>query len=104
MIVKYYRDKNNDEPFISWLARIKDKITKVRIQQRLRRIELGNFGDHKSVGEGVWELRLSFGPGYRIYYGLQNDKVVILLCGGDKKTQKSDVKRAQEHWKEYMES
>ena len=68
---------------------------------RLDRVSLGNFGDHKSVGEGVYELRLSFGPGYRIYYGLAGEHVVLLLAGGAKGKQTKDIRTAQKLWKSY---
>lgn len=71
-----------------------DGATRGRIRQRIARIRLGNFGDARSVGEGVQELRIHFGPGYRIYFGREGDAVVILLCGGDKGTQDRDIRRA----------
>jgi len=67
----------------------------------LTRIELGNLADHKSVGAGVWELRLDFGPGYRIYFGKDGDRLVILLGGGTKKRQQKDIETAKDLWQEY---
>lgn len=100
-ITETYRDKNGDEPFTLWINSLKDPVTKARIQQRIRRIEEGNFGDHQSVGKGVWELKLDFGPGYRVYYAFKNETVVILLCGGSKKLQQRDIDQAQKYWAEY---
>jgi putative addiction module killer protein len=74
------------------------------VRARLNRIRLGNFGDCKSVGSGVEELRIDFGPGYRIYYGREGQLVVILLCGGSKGTQARDILRAQKYWKEYLDA
>lgn len=74
------------------------------VRARLNRIRLGNFGDCKSVGNGVEELRIDFGPGYRIYFGRQGLLAVILLCGGDKKTQARDIATAQKYWKEYLDA
>jgi putative addiction module killer protein len=74
------------------------------IRARLNRIRLGNFGDCKSVGGGVEELRIDFGPGYRVYYGREGARVVVLLCGGDKKMQGRDILTAQRHWKEYLDA
>ena len=71
---------------------------------RLNRIRLGNFGDCKRVGGGVEELRIDFGPGYRIYYGRRGSLLVVLLCGGDKGTQARDILTAQKHWKEYLDA
>ena len=74
------------------------------VRARLNRIRLGNFGDCKAVGGGVEELRIDFGPGYRIYYGREGQLAVILLCGGSKGTQARDILRAQKHWKEYLDA
>ena len=72
------------------------------VRARLNRIRLGNFGDCKSVGRGVEELRIDFGPGYRLYYGRQGSTVVVLLGGGDKRTQTRDIRIAQKFWEEYL--
>jgi putative addiction module killer protein len=81
--------------FSAWLRRLKDAEAAARIIARLRRMELGNPGDVQSVGEGVMEMRIAYGPGYRVYYVNRGARVVILLCGGDKRTQRQDIKRAQ---------
>lgn len=85
-------------PFQEWLNNL-DVVIRTRIKVRLDRLELGNFGDHSSLGDGVAELRLFFGAGYRIYYAEQ-DEIIILLCGGNKKTQKHDIKLAKSYFKE----
>ncbi len=82
--------------FSGWLHRLKDANAVARIVARVRRMELGNPGDTKSVGRGVMEMRIDYGPGYRIYYARRGAEVVILLCGGDKRGQRRDIKRAQE--------
>jgi len=74
------------------------------VRSRLNRIRLGNFGDCKSVGGGVEELRIDFGPGYRVYYGREGALVVVLLCGGSKKSQARDIVTAQRQWKEYLDA
>jgi putative addiction module killer protein len=74
------------------------------VRALLNRIRLGNFGDCKSVGGGVEELRIDFGPGYRAYYGREGSSVVILLCGGCKGTQNRDIPRAQRYWKEHLDA
>lgn len=104
MIVKIYRDKNSVEPYTKWINSFKDFKTKARIQQRIRRIEIGNLGVKKSLGKGVWELKFDFGAGYRIYYGVEGNEIIILLAGGNKKTQEQDILTAQKLWKEYKES
>ena len=74
---------------------------RVRIDARLLRVRLGNLGDAKSVGDGVHELRVSFGPGYRVYFGVDGPRIVVLLMGGDKSSQRSDIRRAKELWASY---
>ncbi len=95
-----YRDKSGIEPFTKWLVGLRDAQTRLRILRRLDRLESGNYGDFKSLKDGVFELRLSFGAGYRVYFGEEGDTVVILLCGGDKSTQDKDIDTAKEYWKE----
>lgn len=95
-----YSTQNGKTPFIEWLQSF-DKKTKAIITSRFNRIELGNYGDCKPVGEGVMELRYSFGPGYRVYFGIDNDKLIILLIGGDKSSQQRDIKKAKEFWQDY---
>jgi putative addiction module killer protein len=84
------------ESFDQWFLSLKDKQTKTRIQARIDRVEDGNFGDHKSIGDGVFELRFFFGSGYRVYYCQRGELIVILLAGGDKSSQASDIKTAIE--------
>jgi len=81
--------------FIEWLTGLRDIQARVRIAKRIDRIAQGNFGDAKSVGDGVSELRFDFGPGYRIYYVRRGNVVMILLCGGDKDSQARDIERAK---------
>lgn len=81
--------------FDRWLRKLRDKEGVQRINDRLDRVAQGNVGDAKSVGGGVSELRLSFGPGYRVYYTERGTTVIVLLCGGDKSSQDGDIKRAQ---------
>jgi putative addiction module killer protein len=81
--------------FSDWLHRLKDVNAVARIVARIRRMELGNPGDARSVGNGVMEMRIAYGPGYRVYYGHRGTEIVILLCGGDKRTQRQDIKRAR---------
>jgi len=82
--------------FKEWLLSLRDAKAKARIAARISRAENGNLGDSKSVGEGVSEMRIDYGPGYRVYYRLRGNVLVILLCGGDKSTQRSDIRRAHE--------
>jgi putative addiction module killer protein len=82
------------ESFSGWLRRLRDANAVARITGRIRRIEMGNPGDTKSVGQGVLEMRIDYGAGYRVYYVHRGAHIVVLLCGGDKRTQKQDIKKA----------
>jgi putative addiction module killer protein len=97
----YYEQDDGRSPFIEWAAALRDKVAKARIATRLRQIESGNFGDSKPVGEGVTELRIHVGAGYRVYCGRHGESWVILLCGGDKDTQTKDISRAKAFWAEW---
>ncbi|MBA4225867.1 MAG: addiction module antitoxin RelB [Hyphomonas sp.] len=88
------------ERFADWLERLRDINARARIAARIRRMELGNFGDAASVGDGVHEMRIHYGPGYRVYFMRQGNEVVILLCGGDKSSQDRDIKSAKDMAKE----
>jgi putative addiction module killer protein len=101
MTVFVYVDKAGKEPFTQWLYRLRDDMARRRILSRLRRLEHGNRGDCKPLQGGVHELRLLFGPGYRIYYGEDGNKLTVLLCGGDKSSQQDDIKRARKYWNDY---
>ncbi len=84
------------EVFDLWFGSLRDRLTARRIQARIDRVEDGNLGDHKSLGEGVFELRIHHGPGYRVYFAQRGEAIVILLAGGDKTTQARDIRIAQE--------
>jgi len=99
--VLFHQLPNGKEPFVDWLNAMKDAKSRRRVLQRLSRLESGNFGDCKPLKDGICELRLHFGSGYRVYYAEQGDTVVILLCGGDKSTQSKDIAKAKEYWKSY---
>lgn len=94
--------ENGHCPFDEWLEALRDRTHRRAVDARLTRIRDGNFGNHKSVGSGVYELRLPKGPGLRVYYGLDGNHNVILLGGGDKSTQVQDVRQAKERWRAYM--
>lgn len=85
------------------MARLKDNEAEMRIDVRLARLELGNPGDVKAVGEGVSELRIDYGPGYRVYFGQVGAAVIILLCAGSKRAQAADIKRAKTYWADYQQ-
>jgi putative addiction module killer protein len=99
-MIELYRYQREDgrEPVTEWLEGLRDKIAQARIRVRLRQVQAGNFGDTEPVGEGVGELRIHVGAGYRVYFGRHGKAVVILLCGGDKNSQAADIKRAKAWW------
>jgi len=90
-----YTLDSGKRPFRDWLDSVGDKAIKNRIWSRLLRLAVGHYGDCEVVGGGVYELKLKFGAGYRIYFGEIGEEVVILLCGGDKSTQKKDIEKAK---------
>jgi putative addiction module killer protein len=99
--IRIYQTKDRESPFEDWLDNLNDFKAKARILQRIDRIELGNFGDCEPVGDGVHELRIDYGPGYRIYFGNDGRVLVILLFGGTKRHQEKDIKKAKEYWQDY---
>ncbi|MEO5355811.1 MAG: type II toxin-antitoxin system RelE/ParE family toxin [Nitrospirae bacterium YQR-1] len=88
-------------PFLDWLDALKDYKGKAKIRVKIDRLSLGNFSDCKSLEDGVHELKVDCGPGYRVYYGQADSNIIILLCGGDKGTQKHDIKKAFSYWEDY---
>ncbi|MFH0739534.1 MAG: type II toxin-antitoxin system RelE/ParE family toxin [bacterium] len=98
MLIKIFQTKSGKEPFIHWLEKIKDKNAQTRIRQRIRRLEENNFGDFKPLGKNLYELRLDFGPGYRVYCakGKENsEEIIFLLLGGSKGTQEKDILKSR---------
>lgn len=88
-------------PFDEWIVALRDRMGRGKINERLRRIFLGNLGDYKSVGDGVFELRIHYGAGYRVYFGQIDSVIILLLCGGDKSTQNRDIRKAKDYWRDY---
>ena len=101
MAVREYVDQDGRSPFREWLRRL-DVPIRARIQARILRFETGNLGDHKMLGDSMWEGRLAFGPGYRVYFGKSGHELVLLLLGGDKRTQAKDIARAKIYWTYYL--
>ncbi len=98
-LVVYVTEKGH-APFDDWFDKL-DTIAALKVRTALARIETGNLGDVKPVGQGVSERRITFGPGYRVYFGKDGDKLVILLCGGTKKRQSKDIEQAKVFWDDY---
>ncbi len=95
-------EEGNRSPFADWFNRL-DAVTAARVDRCIRRMEAGNFGDSKALKGGIHELRLFFGPGYRVYYGIEGKTLVILLGGGDKSKQSADIAAAVKRWERYRE-
>lgn len=100
--VKAHVTASGNNPFEDWLNGL-DMSIKPEVAKRLSRLRLGNFGDHKKLGDGLWELRIFSGPGYRVYFGKDDSQLVILLIGGDKDSQKRDIAKAKTYWRDYNE-
>jgi len=101
--IDYYVSEDGRKPFKEWLERLRDVRGSAKIRIQLDRVRLGNFGDSCTVGEGVNELRVDYGPGYRIYFGQDGARLILLLLGGDKSSQKKDIARAKELWRDHKE-
>jgi len=103
MEILIYANERGREPFSEWLGLLKDLKARSIIRTRLDRLFLGNLGDAKSLKGGLFELRIHYGPGYRVYFGERGSVLILLLMGGDKSSQSEDIKKARSYWQEYLE-
>ncbi|MGE8613687.1 MAG: type II toxin-antitoxin system RelE/ParE family toxin [Achromobacter veterisilvae] len=101
-IEHYLTVDEQEDLYLEWLSRLRDRQAKVAVIRRMNRIEQGNLGDHKFCRDGVWELRIDVGPGYRVYYAQAGQRIVLLLCGGDKHRQNADIDRAVGYWQDWQ--
>lgn len=99
--IEIYQTASGTLPYSDWLRALKDQQARARIRTRIARVQTGNLGDCKSVGGGVFELRVDYGPGYRVYLARRGQTMVLLLCGGDKRMQTRDIQRAGEYLADY---
>lgn len=99
--IRIFRDSAGREPFTEWLNSLRDRQARARIRTRVARVQIGNLGDYKTVGGGVCELRIAYGPGYRLYFHRDGDVIVLLLCGGDKSSQERDIIMAHNYLEDY---
>jgi putative addiction module killer protein len=102
MEIRHYVSVSGHDIYQEWLDKLKDARGRVAVQRRVDRVIAGNFGDHKLCRDGVSELRIDVGPGYRVYYAQTDNIFVLLLCGGDKRSQQPDIKRAVEYLGDYQ--
>lgn len=100
-IINEYIDANGKVPYSAWLSSLKDKKARAIVIARVDRMEIGNFGNSKALGDGVLELRIDYGSGYRVYYAREDTSVYLLLCGGDKSSQHKDIELAKRYWIDY---
>lgn len=100
--IEIYKAASGRMPFVEWIEGIKEKHTRSKVYTRLDRLSFGNFGDCKSLGDGIFELRIHYGPGIRVYFSKIGNKVVLFLCGGDKSSQNKDIKKAKEYLQDYQ--
>ncbi len=101
--IEYYITREGKKPFKAWLESLRDVTARAKIRIRLDRARLGNLGDYRSVGMGVYEFRVDYGPGYRIYFAIEGKRLLLLLLGGDKSSQQRDITTAREYWQDYKE-
>ncbi|HEY9622275.1 MAG TPA: type II toxin-antitoxin system RelE/ParE family toxin [Crinalium sp.] len=99
--LRVYETQKGAVPFTDWLDGLSDQNARARIKKRLDRVALGNLGDYKFVGEGVFELRIDYGPGYRVYCAQSGMLMILLLCGGDKSSQNRDILKAKQFWADF---
>jgi putative addiction module killer protein len=99
--IAYYLTESGGKPFKEWLDGLKDVTARQKVRIRLDRVRLGNLGRNRSVGEGVFELKIDCGPGYRVYYAVEKKTIVLLLMGGDKASQRKDIALAQAYWRDH---
>lgn len=101
--IEHYLSSDGRDPFAEWLASLADRRARAFTLARVGRMEAGAFGDCKPVGDGVWEARIDYGPGYRVYYARAGHRLVVLLIGGDKRKQKTDIEDAVDYWNDWQE-
>jgi len=100
--IRNYVTPSNKDVYKEWSRKLRDHKARIAIDRRIYRLEQGNFGDHKYLKNGISELRIDVGPGYRVYYAMDGTQIILLLCGGDKSTQNTDIEKACAYWKEWQ--
>lgn len=98
---KIYQTKEGKRPFELWLKGLKDVVGRAKILARVERAESGHFGNYRDLGEGLYEMKESYGPGYRVYFSIDKGEIILLLIGGSKRTQESDIQKARTYWEDY---
>ena len=101
--VEIYQNKQGQRPFEAWVNRLRERRAQAAIDNRIRRLSLGNLGDYRLIDEGIGELKIDIGPGYRVYFRRIGQQIILLLCGGDERSQRRDIERAKQYWNDYQE-
>jgi len=101
--IKYYIDTKGEKPFKEWLDKLKDRNARAKIRVRIDRVRLGNIGDSRYIGQGVHELKINYGPGYRVYYAEEGVRIILLLLGGDKSRQEENIEQAKKFLAEHKQ-
>jgi len=101
--IRHYVTSEERDLFLEWRRQLRDRKAAIAVDRRVNRMELGNFGDHRFCCDGVWEQCIDVGPGYRVYYAIAGNQLILLLCGGGKRTQNEDIDRACSYWLDWQE-
>jgi putative addiction module killer protein len=100
--ILHYITHDAKDPYLDWSRKLRDTKARIAVDRRINRLTLGNFGDHKFCRDGVWEVRIDVGAGYRVYYAIVGQQVILLLCGGDKSSQDRDISTACKYWQDWQ--
>jgi len=101
--IVHFLTRDRKDLYEEWITNLRDMKAVIAIDRRVGRMEDGNFGDHRFCRDGVWELKVDVGPGYRVYYAIADRRLVLLLCGGNERSQKADINRACDYWRKWKE-
>ena len=101
--IRHYITPAGRDVYAEWRQHLRDVTAQIAIDRRVNRVADGNFGDHKHISDGVYELRIDMGPGFRVYYAIEGRQVVLLITGGDKSTQRKDIEKACAYWADWQE-
>lgn len=99
--IRTYITPSGREPFVEWMVKLKDSKVRSIIHTRITRLKLANYGDYRRISNNLYELKIRYGPGYRVYFGELGKEIILLLCAGNKGTQKEDITKAKKYWNEY---
>ena len=96
--IKYYKNSHGSSPFLEWMENLSDRVGRAKIKLHIDKLLRGNFGNCRSVGDGLHELKIHYGPGYRVYFCWLGRQLILIFCGGSKRTQDRDIEKAKQYW------